>query len=342
MGYAMANDDFNTTQTIFKTIFKGLLVKLHIDEVLEACLDVVVRFHREIGKVLETACRAIPPLMLLFEGIGHISAITKAHQAKTKFEKGALGIKVMTGITTFGIAIAAFVLPHISIPLILAGTAANVAYSYFNVYKTSIQKRTLEKTLQKIPPQHHEQRMHLLDDINELNNHAVVHREKLKNNMIKTALSTLILVGLIVIFVAPVVALPASIILATATVAYTGYIYKKPILTAIRQFFTSKKTNEATPTPTVESNELTTKEEEFIQPQPLETNQNVDDFLHHEDTILASIATHHPSPEPTITATVKDTPSIHISDAEEEEDGGDGETEESSCEEENELETLRP
>lgn len=329
-----------------KTGYSAIKTKFHLEEVIGGLIDVVSRFHHSIGRFLEITTERLPIINLLLEAVGHVAAVTRFRKKKTTFDKAALGIKVTAGLITFAIAIAAFAVPHISVPLIVAGSSINLVHDFFSLYKTNRKKKKLEHTLKTIPLQNEQARQQVIDKITSLNKELLAHKNKIKSKTLKTITSTIALVGVIIMLANPITVAPVSIILAVTSIAYTSYHFRKPILSGINRLVSGiknifvKNTDADTPQPAPQlqdANTLTSSAtNRFLQhqqntlaqqhhdtfaqhhqPTTMHNTADISEFLAHEESILKSIATTKNNPN-------ANTKIVSMNEEDDDDGGGDG------------------
>ncbi|PHQ80007.1 MAG: hypothetical protein COB66_05680 [Coxiella sp. (in: Bacteria)] len=217
------------------TLKGAFFTKLHCEKMLKSVLDAAAQAHFNIGKQLELFCHEFPPMLIMVEGLGNVAAGIKFRHTLSLSEKRALGLRVTTGLIALGVSIAAFALPHFSAALILTGISSNLVYSYFNVFKLHREKRELEEQRDALSANDTDQCHDLTHKITETKQELAKLKIKLKSKAIELASSSIVLIGLIAVMANPVTALPVSIILATTSVAYGCYHYRKPILSVIKR-----------------------------------------------------------------------------------------------------------
>ncbi len=216
-----------------KAGFNAIRIKIHLEEIIGDLLDVVTRFHHGISHVLRQIAQQLPVINLLIDSIGNIAALAKIRKKSSSFEKRALGFKVTSGLITAGIAIAAFAVPHLSLPLIVAGSATNLVYSYFSIYKINRRKRELEHELRNTLQSNSTKHQQLEHKLKEIRQDLAEHKEKIVHKTVSTLTSTILLISMIVMLANPFTIAPVSIVLAVTSIAYTCYHFRTPIVAGI-------------------------------------------------------------------------------------------------------------
>lgn len=279
-----------------KLAYHALKTKLHIDEIAAGTVEVIQHTHRHVMHTIEAIASRIPPLMLLVESIGHIAAITQLRHDHHPNKK-ALGFKVTTGFMMLAVGIIALALPHISIPLIIAGLTCGLSYQFFSIHHIHHKIRQLQTTLKSLP-QHNTQQH---DTINQqLDKLMLIYREQRQQRtekVIRSIVSVVVLVAMIAVFANPITAIPATITALCISTGYLAYHLCKPLLLHAHKHNTAKLDHEQaashlkTETEPLENEVII----EAKQEQQTQKEAQVTQFLDHEDAALAKIL--QPKPE---------------------------------------------
>lgn len=278
-----------------KKAFNLVKLKAELAEVGSDILEILIYTHAAVGKAIERATHAIPAIGLLISGIGHLSAIVRARNVKTRQEKINLGIKVSSGLTTLAIAIAALAVPGLSVPLVLAGTAVNLFYGMFSIHKRKRRVRALEKQIQQISSNNPEY-IHRLQALTTLKDNLHEQRHAVFHKSIVLVVSTIIVAAGLAMLISPIAIIPAATIMTVTITTYLTYHYGNTVISGLKKWGNQIK-NILTPKPKPSDSTHATptpKVTDAIIPDhsvPITQTQNPTEFLAHEKAALASIAT---------------------------------------------------
>lgn len=284
--------------------------KGYIAEIFSSIVDVITEFHKHVGRILEAATHKIPLVNLLVSSIGSVSALLTLRRQKTAAQKRSLGVKVITGLITGAVTVAAFAIPHVAVPLVVIGSASCLTQAIYNIAKSKQELNQLATELKQTQTQNAQLR------VSALRQHIKTQKQSLFNKCFKTIISTIALVGTIIMLANPITVIPISIVLAVLVTAHTIYHFHQP--------------------DTVNFNQNTIQKITTAAPAAAATQHAVDSFLNSEQHILSAsptahttyqaqhqhtvedITTQHPLPEPKPAPNKK----VEVEDEEDEDGGG--------------------
>lgn len=218
----MKDQQVSQSEKYIRTGFAAIRQKFHLDEVASTVTEVIAKFHHHVAHFVEGAGKKIPLINLLLDAIGNIAAIATIRRKKTAIEKRNLGIKVTAGLITAAVTITAFAIPHIAVPLIIAGSIINVSYNAFSIRKKQRQVKELIQQHQTANSK----------TVTPLQIELTQHTHQLIHKSVKTLTSTVALVCSIIMLANPLTIIPMSIVCAITAVTYTLYHYRQPIMDA--------------------------------------------------------------------------------------------------------------